>query len=216
MQRWGRTAAGMPRFFCLGCRKTSTWKRHDVRRAHHKQRMVAWLTGVESLSSIAKDFHITRQGLWKELRPFFKKNPNGMAPLGFKAKLLIVDAKFIHGKELCALIAVDEHDHILWQFASAECYGTWYGFLVRFSPPEVVIADGQKGVARFVKRYWPNTAFQRCHFHLVQNVIQYLSRSPKEEAGVDILRLAYRLKHVKTHEERDHWKTIASYLGKTA
>lgn len=198
----------MPRFFCLRCRKTATWKRPDVRNFHHKQRMANWLTGVESLSSVAKDFHITRQGLWKKFRPFFKKNPNGITPLGFKAKMLIVDAKFIHGRILCALIAVTEENKIFWQFADSECYGTWYSCLIRFSPPEVVVADGQKGVARFVKRYWPNTAFQRCHFHLVQNVIHYISRNPREEAGVDMLHLAYRLKYVKNYEDRDRWKLL--------
>jgi len=198
----------MPRFFCLACRKTTTWKRPDVSRRHNKQRMVVWLTGVQNKKDIARRYGITRRALSKEFKSFFRQNPNAEVPEKFKAKLLIVDAKFIHGKILCALIAVTENDRILWQFASAECYGTWYGFLVRFSPPEVVVADGQKGMARFVKRWWHDTAFQRCHFHLVQNIIHYLSRNPREMAEIDILRLVYRLKHVKTYEERDKWKLL--------
>lgn len=208
MRRHGTTAAGTERYLCLACKRSSIIHRSDTHRRHDKDRLITWLTGVESLSYIAKELHITRQGLWKEFKPFFGENPNCPIPEKFKANMLIVDAKFIHGRELCALIAVTEKDRIFWQFASAECYGTWYGFLVRFSPPEVVVADGQKGMAHFVKRWWPNTAFQRCHFHLVQNVIQYLSRNPKEEAGIDILHLAYRLKYVKTHEERDRWKLL--------
>jgi len=205
MQRWGKTVAGAARFFCRGCRKTATWKRVDVRKEHHKKRLIAWLMGVENLSSIAKDFQITRQGLWKEFRPFFRQNPDGEIPQGFNARTLIADAKFIHGSALCALIAVDDSDHIFWQFAEAESYSTWSAFLVRFSPPKVVVADGQKGMARFVKRHWPQTAFQRCHFHMVSLVIHYLSRNPKEEAGRDILDLLYRLKTVKTHERKKRW-----------
>ena len=144
----------------------------------------------------------------KEFTSFFRQNPNCKIPQNFKAKMLIVDAKFIHGSELCALIAVDENDRILWQFASDECYGTWYSFLVRFSPPEVVVADGHKGMYHFVKRWWPNTAFQRCHFHMVSLVVHYLSRNPKDEAGKDILNLLYRLKHIKSHEEKNKWLTL--------
>ena len=80
--------------------------------------------------------------------------------------------------------------------------------LIDISPPEVVVADGHKGMYHFVKRWWPNTAFQRCHFHMVSLVIHYLSRNPKEEAGRDILELMYRLKSVKTFEERDKWKLL--------
>jgi len=208
MRRHGKTKAGTERYFCPVCKKASTIRRKDTRVRHDKGRLVAWLTGVESKTAIAKRYGLTRQALSYEFKSFFKKNPNGMAPLGFKAKMLIVDAKFIHGGVLCALIAVTEEDRIFWEFAEAECYGTWYAALVRFSPPEVIVADGQKGVARFVKRHWPKTAFQRCHFHMVSLVIHYLSRNPKEKAGHDILELMYRLKRVKTREERDHWKLL--------
>jgi hypothetical protein len=128
-----------------------------------------------------------------------------MAPLGFEAEILIVDAKFIHGNKLCALIAVTEEDRIFWQFAEGENYETWHAALSRFKPPKVVVADGEKGVAGFVRRYWSNTAFQRCHFHMVKLVIQYLSRNPKEEAGIEILKLMYRLKLVKNHEDKKQW-----------
>lgn len=206
MRRHGRTKSGTERYFCPVCKRSSIIHRPDTHIRHDKDRLITWLTGVESKDTIAKLYGVTRQTLSNEFRSFFNKNPNGMAPLGFKTKMLIVDAKFIHGSELCALIAVTENDKIFWQFASAECYGTWYACLVRFAPPEVVVADGQKGVARFVRRYWPNTAFQRCHFHMVSLVIHYLSRNPKDKAGQDILDLMYRLKQVKTYEDRDRWK----------
>lgn len=70
------------------------------------------------------------------------------------------------------------------------------------------MADGHKGMAHFVKRWWPQTAFQRCHFHMASLVTHYLSRNPKEEAGRDILHLLYELKHIKTPEERDRWKLL--------
>lgn len=205
MRRHGKTKAGRERYFCLHCRKATTIRRDDVHLRHERDRLVEWLTGVDDKDAIAKKYGVTRRALSKEFRRFFSENPNGMAPLGFHARMLIVDAKFIHGSLLCALVAVTEKDEIFWQFADGENYGTWSACLVRFAPPEVIVADGQKGVAGFVKRYWPNTAFQRCHFHMVSLVIQYLSRNPKEEAGQRILELMYRLKTVKNHDDKTRW-----------
>jgi hypothetical protein len=205
MQRWGKTAAGTPRYRCLACKKSSIIHRKDTHLRHDKDRLVEWLTGVESASYLAKKLRITRQGLWKEFKPFFRQNPNCRIPEKFQARMLIVDGKFIHGRVCCALIALTEEDRIFWQFAPDERYGTWYMFLIHFSPPEVVVADGQKGMAYFVKRWWPRTVFQRCHFHLVQNVIHYLSRNPKEEAGRVVLDLVHQLKGIKDHEAKKRW-----------
>jgi mutator family transposase len=205
MRRHGVTKAGRERYFCPHCRKATTIGRDDTRMRHRYERLVAWLTSPDSKTEIAKRYGVTRQALSYEFRQFFRKNPDGMAPLGYEAKMLIVDAKFIHGSILCALIAVDEHDKIFWQFADGENYTTWHDFFIRFKAPQVVIADGEKGVAGYVKRYWPDTKFQRCHFHIVKLVIQYLSRNPREEAGVSILKLMYQLKYVKDHEDKKRW-----------
>lgn len=205
MRRHGKTRAGTERYFCPRCRTAKTIRRVDTRTRHEYDRLVAWVTSPDTKTTIAKRYGLTRQALSYEFRQFFRKNPDGAAPLGYEAERLIVDAKFIHGGELCALIALDEHDRIFWQFATEESYGTWYASLIRFKPPKVIVADGEKGVARFVKRFWPDTAFQRCHFHMVKLVISYLSRNPREEAGRDVLDLMYRLKTVKTHEAKEKW-----------
>ena len=205
MRRHGKTKFGTERYFCPTCKKASVIHRHDTHLRHDHDRFVDWLTGVESKDAIAKKYGVTRRALSKEFKPFFKKNPSGSVPVGFRANLLIVDAKFIHGRVLCALIAVTETDKIFWQFAEAECYRTWSLFLAGFTPPAVVVADGQKGMAYFVKRHWPGTAFQRCHFHMVLLVTHYLSRNPKDEAGQVILKLVHELKTVKTYEEKARW-----------
>jgi len=205
MRRHGKTKAGRERYLCPRCKKTMVGDRNDTRLRHEHDRLVTWLTSPDSKAEIAKRYGVTRRTLSNEFRSLFEGNPDGTAPMGYVAKQLIVDAKFIHGNALCALIAVTEKDRIFWQFADDETYATWYACLVRFAPPAVIVADGEKGVARFVKRHWPGTAFQRCHFHMVKLVIQYLSRNPKEEAGKDVLTLMYRLKTVKTHEEKEQW-----------
>ncbi len=205
MRRNGRTRAGRERFRCMTCGISNTIHRADTRLRHERDRLVAWLTGVDGKEVVAKRYGLSRRALTKEFEPFFRENPSHMPPSEYHASVLILDAKFIHGGDLCALISLDERDRLFWDFATDECYGTWYGFLIRFNQPQVVVADGEKGVTRFVRRFWPDTAFQRCHFHMVKLIIQYLSRNPKEKAGKDILNLMYQLKTVKTREERERW-----------
>lgn len=208
MRRNGRTKSGTERFRCMGCGRSLTKRRSDVRLRHDKNRFISWLTGVESKKTVAEQCGVSRWTLTREFNAFVRDDtddPGNPPPSGFAANVLIADAKFIDGNRLCALVALTESDKIFWQFAPAENETTWTGFMSRFSPPVALVADGEKGLVRFARRRWPDTKFQRCHFHLVKLVIQYLSRNPKDEPGRAILDLAYRLKTVKTQAEKETW-----------
>lgn len=204
MQRWGRTEKGIPRFYCKACRKSSTWKRPDVEERHLRHQLDGWLGGKDSLTEIAERYHKTRQGVWKRLRPLFGKPLEPAIPkMSFDT--LILDATYVHGRTLCALVAIDEHDTIYWRFAPYECYATWVTFLSQFGAPRAVVMDGQKGLFAVARDLWPDAVVQRCHFHVVSFALQYIGRKPKDEAGQMILTHLYRLKTVKTHEDRDKW-----------
>lgn len=207
MQRWGTTVAGTPRFRCGACRITATWRRGDVRERHRRERLVTWLTGVERKAAVAARYGVTRRALSEQFRSLFREQADRRAARE-SPRIITVDATFIHGNKLCVLVALDEHDCIAWQFAPYERYETWRGFLSGFAPPAVVVADGQKGLQRFVESWWPDTGLQRCHFHFVLLLTAYLTRRPREEAGRLLLTLAYELKEVKTYPARDRWVTL--------
>lgn len=207
MRRNGRTEAGTERFRCVICGRSETKRRGDVRTRHGKDRFTAWLTGVDSKEATAKRYGVSRWTLTREFKDFANAadDPGHPPPQGFAVRILIADAKFIDGNRLCALVALTEADAIFWQFAPGENEGTWALFMQKFAPPLVVVADGEKGLARFVKRFWPETRFQRCHFHMVKLVIRYTTRDPKDEPSKEIFGLALRLKTIKTKAQRDQW-----------
>ncbi len=205
MQRWGHTPAGRIRFFCLACRKSEIWKRDDVAKRHLFHQLDSWLAGKESLKEIASRTHRTRQALWKEFHPLFDSTPDPVIPPRTKTRMLVLDATYIHGHSLCALIAIDENDKIFWRFAPYESYDVWYDFLSSFIQPHVVVMDGQKGLFAAAKTLWPTVRIQRCQFHVVSFAIQYLGRHPKEEAGQAILEILYKLKEARTFRDRDRW-----------
>lgn len=205
MQRWGTTQAGTPRFYCMQCKRSATWKRPDVEERHRRHQLDAWLGGKESLTEIAARYHRTRQSVWKRMRPLFDKVPEPPIPAETRFETLILDATYVHGRTMCALVAIDEHDHIYWRFAPYECYATWDSFLRQFGEPRAIVMDGQKGLFAVVRELWPDAVVQRCHFHVVSFALQYIGRKPKDDAGKAILDLLYRLKLVKTHADRDQW-----------
>lgn len=211
MQKWGKTSAGNTRFFCPQCHKTSTWHRNDVEKRHSMNQLKKWLTGKDSLTEIARAERKTRQALWKEFHPLFENFKEKEIPARTKTRVLIVDGCYIHGHSLCVLVAIDEKNKIYWHFAPYESYLHWMSFLSSFSEPDVIVMDGQKGLFAAATVLWPRVAVQRCQFHVIAFATEYIGRKPRDAAGKKILDILYKLKKVKTKEDRDRW--LALYKG---
>ena len=113
MQRYGETAAGTERYYCVSCKISSTKSRKDTTDRHRYERFTEWIMGKESLSDLGKKYGITRRALNKEFQKYFQENPSEpVIPKDLQTKILIVDAKYIHGNKLCVLVAVTEADRI--------------------------------------------------------------------------------------------------------
>ncbi len=209
MEKWGKTKAGAQRYFCPVCKRTTTPDRDALVRRKSLAELDSWLAGKDNLTEVASRYQMSRQAFWKRFHPLMLAVPEPALPQGIKARVLIVDGTYIHGHILCALIAIDENDHIYWRFAPYESHRVWIDFLSSFSEPEIIIMDGQKGLFSAARMLWPRVAIQRCQFHVIAFAIQYIGRRPQEQVGRDLLDVLYELKNAKTPELRDRW--IASY-----
>ncbi len=205
LEHWGRTAKGLPRFYCLACRVSSTRKKDAVEKKHLLYKLDRWLGGKDSLSKMALKDHKTRQALWKRLHPLMREMPEPVIPPQTKARVLILDGTYVHGHSLCALVAIDEDDNLYWRFAPYESLLVWSDFLSSFAEPEVVIMDGQKGLFAATRGLWPNVPIQRCQFHVVAFALQYTGRRPKEEASIQLIGILYKLKYAKTNAGKEMW-----------
>ncbi|MEJ0054019.1 MAG: transposase [bacterium] len=205
VQRWGHTESGASRFFCPSCRRTITRrKRKDVRERHLRHELDLWLGGKDNLREISEKRHETRQTFWKHMRPLLSFPFEPAIPRD-PVHTLILDATYIHGNELCALVAIDENDRIFWRFAPHESYTEWYEFLKLFPRPKILVMDGQKGLFLAARSLWPLVPIQRCQFHVIAFCTQYTGRRPKDDASRSVLDLLYELKYAKTPESRDQW-----------
>ena len=204
MRRHGRTAKGTMRWYCPQCRVSGIRSRPDTRRRHEQRRFTRWLTGKASLSELAAIRHVTRQTLSQHFRLYFTRVALWQAPSSIR--ILILDGTYIHRRTLVALIALNERGEAYWQFVPWETAETWGSLLIRLPCPKVVVCDGQKGLLKKINALWPETAIQRCHFHVAKLARRYLTTRPKTQAGQDIKALVHALPRARTLHAARGWR----------
>jgi hypothetical protein len=205
MQRYGKTATGRQRWFCIFCNISRIGVRIDTTKRHYRDAFQRWLCGEASEQEIAHQLGISRQSVWNHFHPFFAESWHCRFTVSQPLDTLIVDGKYIHKDSLCTLIALANTGDIYWEFASEENGITWHHMLAKLPAPVVVVCDGQKGLLRVIRSLWSRTKIQRCHFHMVSYGIQMLTRNPQTPAGKEILQFLHRLKDIHTHTEKERW-----------
>lgn len=204
MRRYGYTAKGTARWYCSRCRMSSIWTRPDTSIRHERQQFIRWLAGKASLSEIAKRHKITRRALTKRFRPYFAKQATWQSPRAIHT--LTLDGTYIHGRALVALLALTDDRAAYWMFAHRETAETWGALLVCLPRPQVVVCDGQKGLHAILEELWPQTAIQRCHFHVAKLARRHLTLKPKTEAGREAKTLIHLLPPISTLHLARQWQ----------
>jgi hypothetical protein len=206
MRRWGYTTTDTQRWFCATCHITQTRSRHDVTRHADQEHFVSWITGVRSLSSLAEDCGCNVKTLERHFTPFWKEVVP--PPIPGHIDHLVVDATYAHGKETCVLVARSQTG-LWWRFTDRECTDTWHDFLKNFSSPVGVTADGLHGIKKAViLAFGADTPFQRCQFHVIAQVRQYLCGIRGNRLASQLREYVYGMHTVRTLEDRDRWMLL--------
>ena len=103
------------------------------------------------------------------------------------------------------LIACTDRFVIGCHLARSENSKDWGCLMSRIAPPDVVVCDGGGGIEKARKIYWPNTALQRCLFHVFNQVKRCTTTRPKTQAGVDLYDLAKELMHIESQTKAAEW-----------
>jgi hypothetical protein len=172
MQRWGRTGSGSVRYRCFVCRHTTV--HHTQRHRRQQQCVTQWITGKDTQEVVARRYGVSA----RTLRRWRDSSKEPAHPVLGTPHTLILDATYFHGKAGCVLIARTDTGVLDWQFVVRESRHAWHAFLLTLPQPTVVVIDGQKGLFYAVTTLWPTTRIQRCYFHVVQRVVQVMTRHP--------------------------------------
>ncbi len=200
LQKWGKTRAGTPRWRCSNCSSTSILSRPDLARALLLERFVDWLLSKQSQKELgipARTWRHKTAWCWDIVpKPIIS---------GEIYPVLLMDG--IRIGDLVCLIARTPQYVVNWTWVAHEASTTWDKLLDKLPAPNVVVCDGQKGILVSIRRNWPTTRVQRCHFHIWLNIKAKLTLSPQTEASKHLLLLAKTLlRGVNTLEGAEAWR----------
>lgn len=204
MWRHGYTTRDRQRWRCFLCAVTEIRRRPDTHLRHARRQAWQWLTGKASVSEIAQLSGLTRQSLSKQFQNIFSDQASFTRPRSIS--VLILDGIYIHGRTLLALIGLTDNRHLVWSFTNRETSGSWFELLSRLPIPTVVVCDGHSGLMPTLRALWPQTAIQRCHFHVLKLARVYLTLSPRTRAGRELQALLWTLTSCRTHQARDDFR----------
>lgn len=69
-------------------------------------------------------------------------------------------------------------------------------------------SDGGTGIRSALARAWPDTAVQRCIFHLQMNVTRELTRNPRLKAGRALRQIAMSLSDIRDIDAAIEWRLM--------
>lgn len=221
MQRYGQTAAGVTRWYCPRCRVSTVRRRPDTTLRHLRRWFVSWLTNVNTLTTIAKHFRVTRKAVTEWFEPLWDEPLSVPQPTNVTSQILIVDgvrlargAWVLVGRTLARVAS--------WIFTDGESTAAWTGFTTSIiGTPWAVVLDGRAGLLAAVRYTWPDTLIQRCHFHIQKSARILLTKRPVLSDGQAIQVILADLKFVRTRRQKRRWlhryrrweKRSATFLG---
>lgn len=197
----GRHRSGTQRWRCSSCGASSVRRRPDLTERAQLREFLAWLTGKRSQTELARDSarSFRRHTAWCwQLEP-------RMPVTGEIHHAVLVDGIWIGS--WCLLIAMSDTGHVIaWQWAARETTAAWTALFAQVPPPMAVVTDGGSGIRAALAHAWPDTAVQRCIFHLQLGVTRELTRRPRLKAGRALRQIALNLTTVASIDDAIAWR----------
>lgn len=119
--------------------------------------------------------------------------------------VLILDGYYVT-RFASVLIAQTKTQVVTWHFTQAETSYTWSELLGKVPHiPFAVVCDGQKGILKALKTYWPGVVIQRCQFHVIHYCCLLLTKHPETIAAQEFRFLVLKISHIKAKEHCGEW-----------
>ena len=199
MVKNGHTSAGAQRWRCNVCKRTITKRNLTISKDFDA--FSTWLL----TSKKQKDMAGAGSTFRRRCKKFWDLWP--IAPvIDSHFDVLYADGIYLRKAQVVILIVCARGQQVLgWYAAKAESEDAWLKVLSRIQPPSMVIADGGAGFLKAAKRAWPNTMVQRCHWHLMAQIVRATTRYPCTEVAKELKALADSLPKVVTAQGANEW-----------
>ena len=200
MIKKGKRKSGKQKWYCKHCRKYHSFKRKDLTEKADLKMYCDYV-----LKGHNHEFYDMPKS------KFFRKIKKFRSLTIRSPKISPIPENYLHldgiykNRDYCHLIVKSKDGIIAFKECKTENSEHWGSVLVNIPPPNYVIIDGQKGMNKAIKLYWPDTKIQICLFHVKSTVKHKLTSRPKLEAGKELKFIADAIINVKTKSQAEKW-----------
>lgn len=208
MIKWGKQA-GKQRFRCKDCGQLFCWFNRNVRFANRFVWFRKWVLERQTYKTLQRDSGLSKDTLQRVFYFFLEKGP--LTPLIHHDFIhLRVDATYF--KRFCVVCYQDDTINYtqLFRFSDGERYEEIKEDLLNLVRLGLDIAsitcDGHKATLKAIRKTMPKVIIQRCLVHIQRMCLQWITASPKYEAGQQLRSLALMIHRIKNHNDRLYWE----------
>ncbi len=196
---------GIRRWYCKECKKYFQANKKVL--PSKEELFCLYVFNKQTLKELAREYHIET----KKLQRFFDEINIPKKTHRPRYLSLCVDTTYFEDFALVLFRDQKTKENLWWKFAEKELCAHYYEgrtFLEEMGYTiQSVTADGLPGLPSV----FAGIPFQYCHFHAKQNVIKYLTRKPRTDAGIE---LKYIMENIKKYDHQSFLKELTYWARK--
>ena len=158
---------------------------------------------------LIRDSGMSETSLQRLFKRFLSQAPEVLIKSKHRTHLLIDGSYFSNG--LCLILYYDHDIRYLqlYRHTDEERFTEIYEDLMNLKKLDIniysITCDGHKAILKAIKKAYPHIIIQRCLVHIKRQVKNYLSTSPKTNAGISLLQISNKITTIKTQDQCGLW-----------
>lgn len=206
--KWG-VRDGKQRFKCKACGALNTRTNSGVSQSNRFVWFREWIVGKQTLVQLSDKSGYSISTLKRYFQIYLNKAPTWKIKPSEKVNLLI-DGTYFSNK-VCLVLYRDNNIKATQIYRLTD--GEWFdeisedlqNLLDLGIDIESVTCDGLSNIIKAVRKVSPNTIIQRCVVHIQREVLIWLTRRPKSQAGIELRQIIRKLHLINNKELWGYW-----------
>lgn len=206
--KWGSTSLHQ-RFKCKVCGKTYVRSRAEISASNRLVWFRQWVEHGHTIEYISRRSGYSERTLKRYFYDYLKNYPTWHIRPAEKVNLMIDGTYFTN--KVCLVLYQDHNVKATqlyrltddeWLDEIKEDLNNLLSLGIRI---ESVTCDGARSIIKAVRECIPEAIIQRCTVHVQREVLIWLTRNPKSEAGRELRRIVCRLNTIADRRQWGQW-----------
>jgi len=169
-----------------------------------------WIVESDSIRRLCQFSGYSKATLERIKDYWLKQTPPAKHVDYWSVEYMVYDATYFH-KDGCLLNLMDAitKQIIAHTWVKKESFKESYPWFLSLKKqglePSFITTDGEQSTLRAMRLIWPETALQRCLYHIKHEGMRWLRTYPKTDAGKELRDLLSRLCWIKTTADKKQW-----------